>query len=149
MYTSTGAPAVAGQCYYCYATDYWTNCPSGTTFRADYFTYDDCCYPRACTSVGDCSYSSDGECDDGGEGSEYGSCSYASVALTAAHVRLALLRHLTATHLTATALTVILLTATALTVTLLTATALTVILLRYVPMDIHANVPLGHHARIL
>ena len=70
MYTSTGAPAVAGQCYYCYATDYWTNCPSGTTFRADYFTYDDCCYPRACTSVGDCSYSSDGECDDGGEGSE-------------------------------------------------------------------------------
>ena len=45
-----------------------------------------------------------------------------AVALTAAHVRLALLRHLTATHLTATALTVILLTATALTVTLLTAT---------------------------
>jgi hypothetical protein len=72
-----------------------------------------------------------------------------AIALTAAHVRFPLLRHLTATHLTATALTVILLTATALTVTLLTATALTVILLRYVPMDIHANVPLGHHARIL
>ena len=51
------------------------------------------------------------------------------IALTAARVRLPLLRHLTAMHLTAT--------------------ALTVILLRYVPMGIHANVPLGHHARIL
>ena len=45
------APAVGGQCYYCYATGYFQSCDPATTYSAVgtfINPYSDCCYPYSC-----------------------------------------------------------------------------------------------------